>query len=214
VVYWLFSIRLTLVLSLIYQWKTRQIDFVLAFPQAVIVECKSYMELPRGLIFEGCHRDNHCLKLLRNLYGKKQAGLVWHEYLVVGLIERHFKQSIVDNCVFDTGSTMLLVYVDDAIICGPSSKVNDKIIASLKEDFDVMDEGEIDDYLGVNVSRRTEDTIELRQPHLIQQILDEVGMLPQSKPRTKQLPHQPFFVKTWMVFLSGRNGITGASLGN
>jgi uncharacterized protein YeeX (DUF496 family) len=46
---------------------------------------------------------------------------------------------------------MLLVYVDDAIICGPSSKVIDEIIASLKEDYDVRDEGEIDDYLGVNV---------------------------------------------------------------
>jgi hypothetical protein len=173
-----------------------------------------YMELPRWLIFEGCHRDTHCLKLLKNLYGQKQAGRVWHEYLVEGLIERHFKQSIVDNCVFYKGSTMLLVYVDDAIICGPSSKVIDEIIASLKEDFDVTDKGEIDDYLGVNVSHPTEDTIELRQPHLIQQILDEVGMLPQSKPRTKLLPHQPFFVKTWMVLLSGRNGTICVSLGN
>ena len=186
VVNW-FSIRLTLVLSLIYQWKTRQIDFVLAFPQAD-VECELYMELPRGLIFEGCHRDTHCVKLLKNLYGQKQAGRVWHEYLVEGLIERHFKQSIVDNCVFYKGSTMLLVYVDDAIICGPSSKVIDEIIASLKEDFDVTDEGEIDDYLGVNVSRPTEDTIELKQPHLIQQILDEVGMLPQSKTKDKAAP--------------------------
>jgi hypothetical protein len=80
VVNW-FSIRLTLVLSLIYQWKTRQIDFVLAFPQAD-VEFELYMERPRGLIFEGFHRDTHCLKLLKNLYGQKQAGLVWHEYLV------------------------------------------------------------------------------------------------------------------------------------
>jgi hypothetical protein len=186
VVKW-FSIRLTLVLSLIYQWKTRQIDFVLAFPQAD-VECELYMELPRGLIFEGCHRYIHCLKLLKNLYGQKQACRVWHEYLVEGLIERHFKQSIVDNCVFYKGSTMLLVYVDDAIICGPSSKVIYEIIASLNEDYDVTDEGEIDDYLGVNVSRPTKDTIELRQPHLIQQILDEVGMLPQSKTKDKAAP--------------------------
>jgi uncharacterized protein YeeX (DUF496 family) len=57
---------------------------------------------------------------------------------------------------------MLLVYVDDAIICGPSSKVIDEIIASLKGDYDVTDEGEIDDYLRVNVCRSTEDTIELR----------------------------------------------------
>jgi hypothetical protein len=83
---------------------------------------------------------------------------------------------------------MLLVYVDDAIICGPSSKVIDEIIASRKEDYDVTDEGEIDDYLGVNVSHPTEDTIELRQPHLIQQILDKVGMLPQSKTKDKAAP--------------------------
>jgi hypothetical protein len=41
------------------------------------------------------------------------------------------------------------------------------------------------------VSRPTEDTIELRQPHLIQQIqqiLDKVGMLPQSKTKDKAAP--------------------------
>jgi hypothetical protein len=35
------------------------------------------------------------------------------------------------------------------------------------ESFDVTDEGEIDDYLGVKVTRPTKDTIDLRQPHLI-----------------------------------------------
>jgi hypothetical protein len=51
VVNW-FSIRLCLTFSLIFNWSTRQIDFVLAFPQAD-VECDLFMELPRGLIFEG-----------------------------------------------------------------------------------------------------------------------------------------------------------------
>jgi uncharacterized protein YeeX (DUF496 family) len=69
---------------------------------------------------------------------------------VEGLIKRHFKQSIVDNFIFYKGITMLLVYVDDAIICDPSSKVIDEIIASLKEDFNVTYEGEIDDYLGLS----------------------------------------------------------------
>jgi hypothetical protein len=62
------------------------------------------------------------------------------------------------------------------------------IIASLKEGFDITDEGEIDDYLGVKVTQPTKDTIKLRQPHLIQQILDEVGMLPQSKAKDKAAP--------------------------
>jgi hypothetical protein len=186
VVNW-FSIRLCLTFSLIFDWHTRQLDFVLAFPQAD-VECDLYMELPRGLKFDGMHRSTHCIKLIKNLYGQKQAGRVWHEYLVEGLVERHFVQSTVDGCVFYLGKTILLVYVDDAILCGPSSKAIDDIIASLMDGFDVTDEGEIGDYLGVKVTRTTAGTIELRQPHLIQQILDEVGMLPQSKTKDKAAP--------------------------
>jgi hypothetical protein len=165
-------------------WYTRQIDFVLAFPQAD-VECDIFMELPRGLVFEGVDRSTNCVKLIKNFYGQKQAGPVWNDYLVKGLKDWGFFQTKVDECVFYKGKTILLVYVGDAILCGPRSKVIDDIIASLKEGFDVTDEGEIDDYLGVKVTQPTKDTIELRQPHLIQQILDEVGMLPQSKMKDK-----------------------------
>jgi hypothetical protein len=49
VVTW-FSIRLCLILTLLLGWKTRQIDFVLAFPQAE-VECDLFMQLPRGVTF-------------------------------------------------------------------------------------------------------------------------------------------------------------------
>jgi hypothetical protein len=63
VVNW-FSIRLCLILALIFKWNTRQIDFVLAFPQAD-VECDIFIELPRGVTFPGAHRSTHCLKLRR-----------------------------------------------------------------------------------------------------------------------------------------------------
>jgi hypothetical protein len=160
VVNW-FSIRLCMIFALIFDWYTRQIDFVLAFPQAD-VECDLFMELPCGLVFEGVDRSTHCVKLIKNLYGQKQAGRVWNDYLVKGLEDRGFFQSKVDECVFYKGKTILLVYVDDAILYGPSSKNIDGIIASLKEGFDVTDEGEIDDYLGVKVTRPTKDIIELR----------------------------------------------------
>jgi hypothetical protein len=106
---------------LIFDWYTRQVDFVLAFPQAD-VDCDLFMELPRGLVFEGVDRSTHCVKLIKNLYGQKQAGCVWNNYLVKGLEDRGFFQSKVDECVFYKGKTILLVYVDDAILCGPSSK--------------------------------------------------------------------------------------------
>jgi hypothetical protein len=71
VVNW-FSIRLLLVISILKGWETRQIDFVLAFPQAD-VECGIYMEVPYGFDLNEAKKD-FCLKLKRNIYGTKQAG--------------------------------------------------------------------------------------------------------------------------------------------
>jgi hypothetical protein len=187
VVNW-FSIRLCLTLALLFQWKTRQIDFVLAFPQAE-VECDLYMHLPRGLTFAGVHRKTHCLKLKKNLYGSRQAGRVWNQHLVHGLVNAmKFKQSVIDECVFYRGTTVLLIYVDDGIISGTSAKEIQTIIHQLGQLFNITDEGEIDAYLGVKISRPTSETIELKQSHLIQQIIDNMGMKPNTKTKDKAAP--------------------------
>ena len=98
-----------------------------------------------------------------------------------------FKQSIVDECVFYRGETVLMIYVDDAILCGPSASDIQVILAQLSKIFDITDKGDIDDYLGVKVTC-TDDMIVLTQPHLIQQILDDVGMKPNTKIKHKAAP--------------------------
>jgi hypothetical protein len=52
-------------------WETRQIDFVLVFPQAD-VECDIHMEVPVGFDLRG-RKKEFCLKLRKNIYGTKQA---------------------------------------------------------------------------------------------------------------------------------------------
>ena len=47
VVKWFLSIRFFLLLSLLFSWHTRQVDFVLAYPQAP-VETPLYMAIPKG----------------------------------------------------------------------------------------------------------------------------------------------------------------------
>jgi hypothetical protein len=66
------SIRMFLTLAVINGWHTRQVDFVLAYPQADI-ETDLYMEIPRGFEFAGS-RQTHCLQLKKNLNGQKQVG--------------------------------------------------------------------------------------------------------------------------------------------
>jgi hypothetical protein len=147
------------------------------------------MQLPRGLTFDGVHRSTHCPKLKKNLYGSRQAGRVWNQHLVDGLVNKlKFTQSKIDECVFYCGTTLLLIYVDDGILCGANASEIRTIAKEMGDLFDITDEGEIDTYLGVKISRPTPDTIELTQPHLIQQILDDMRMKSNMKTKDKAAP--------------------------
>jgi hypothetical protein len=127
--------------------------------------------------------------LKKNLYGQKQAGRVWNQHLVHGLVDTlKFTQSTVDQCVFYRGTTILLIYVDDGIICGPDAPDIQLVIHELGALFDITDKGEIDAYLGVKIKRVSHDSIELTQPHLIQQILDDMGMKDNTKTKAKATP--------------------------
>jgi hypothetical protein len=81
-----------------------------------------------------------------------------------------------------------MIYVDDGILCGPSADEISTILLELADLFDITDEGEIDTYLGVKITRPTPDTIVLTQPHLIQQILDDMGMKANTKTKDKAAP--------------------------
>jgi hypothetical protein len=143
VVTW-FSIGLLLVLSILNKWYTRQVDFILAYPQADI-EFDMYMDLPKGIETKHGNGKTHVLKLLKNLYGQKQAGRVWNQYLTKGLTKIGFKQSKVDECVFFRDNVIFIVYVDDGIFASPSQKAIDQAIKELKEQFDMEDQGSITD---------------------------------------------------------------------
>jgi Reverse transcriptase (RNA-dependent DNA polymerase) len=64
-----------LILMLMNGWTSRQVRFVLAYPQADI-ECEMFVEVPQGFNMDGVRTD-HCLRLQKNLYGQKQAESVF-----------------------------------------------------------------------------------------------------------------------------------------
>jgi hypothetical protein len=98
VVTWWFAIRLLIVFGILFYWALCQVDFVMAYPQAPI-EMDMYMELPSGIHTKHGNSKDHVLKLLANIYGQKQAGQVWNNYLVTKLREINFKQSLIDDCI-------------------------------------------------------------------------------------------------------------------
>ena len=64
-----FSVRLLYITALLNKWYTRQIDFILAYPQADI-EMEMFMQSPKGLKIEGAGRGTHALRLEKSIYGQ------------------------------------------------------------------------------------------------------------------------------------------------
>ena len=190
VVNW-FSIRLLLSQAIMHNWHTRQVDFVLAYPQAK-PECEMFMKLPKGIDIPGYSNKTHALKLLRNLYGGRAASRIWIKYLTTGLTNMGFTQSKVDECVWYKGDIIFTFYVDDGIIWCPRAEGIDEFMRDIQDpktagqSFDIEDRGDVSDYLGINFSRQKNGKIMLSQPQLIQQIIDDVGI--SSNHRTKPTP--------------------------
>ena len=109
------TLRLLFIVGMIKGWKSRKVDYVQAFPQAVLDQDDHvYMHLPAGFDVNG-DRSKYVLKLKKNLYGLKQASFNWSEMLKSGLIEIGFTPSKVDPCVYYKDNIICAVYVDDTV---------------------------------------------------------------------------------------------------
>ena len=183
-------IRLLLILIVKYNWHSKQIDYVLAFPQAPI-ERELYMKIPKGFEIESTpgDKDEYVLKVHRNVYGQCQASRVWYQYLKNKLVkELKFHQSKVDECIFYRGKTIYMLYTDDSILAGPCQKEIDQVVIDLKRaGLNVTDEGDIQDFLGVNITKQKDGHIKLTQPHLVDQILKDLNMS-NDNVKTKSTP--------------------------
>lgn len=174
------TIRLFLTYFLMKDWKTRQLDLVLAYPHAK-VDRPTFMRIPRGFQFEGS-TQRHVLQIIYNLYGGCDAGRIYFLFMAKYLKSVGFKQSSIDPCVFFYKGVILLMFVDDFIIAGQNDAAINEAVELIKDNTDVEDKGEINDYVGVHFTKNKDGTITLTQPQLIQSILKELHLVPgQSK---------------------------------
>ncbi|KAL7475408.1 hypothetical protein ACHAW6_001324 [Cyclotella cf. meneghiniana] len=177
VVTW-FAIRLMIILAIVTKRVLRQIDFVMAYTQAPI-ETDLYMEIPYGIETTTGNTRDYVLQLLANIYGQKQAGRVWNQFLVQKLESIGFTQSRIDECVFYREDVIFIVYVDDGIFLGQSDDQLTGIIKELTEiGLEVEDQGHPADYVGVNIKRLYDGSYAFSQKTLIDAIIADVGLTP------------------------------------
>ena len=172
------SICLLLTFVMSFGWETQQVDYVAAYTQAPI-DRDMYMEFPRGFkVSGGVDRKDVVLKLHRNLYGQKQAGRVWYEYLCKRLVTKAgFVQSTHDKCLFYQGNVMYALYIDDSMLGAPTHKELDAAIKAIQDaKLHITLEGDLADFLGVKIERKGTNKIIFTQPHLIDNILNYLGL--------------------------------------
>ena len=72
---------------------------------------------------------------------------------------------------------MYALYTDDSILAGPDKKEINHIIEDLKKAKLVLTvEGDLQDFLGVNIERQGYVDINLMQPHLTDQIITDLHL--------------------------------------
>lgn len=90
-----------------------------------------------------------------------------------------FKQSSHDHCLFTKRGGIdflaLVVYVDDALITGPSENIIKEVKDQLHEAFTIKDLGQASYFLGVELLK-TKKGLYVNQRKYILDILDDAGL--------------------------------------
>jgi hypothetical protein len=141
------------------------------------------MNLPNGIQMASGDRNTHVLKLLKNLYGQKQAGRAWNKHLTSGLLKIGFVQSKVDECVFYRDGVIFMVYDDGIFFCINMGKIDQAILELREAGYDIENMGDVNDFLGINFESLPGGKVKLSQPHLIDAILRNVKLTPKDSTR-------------------------------
>ena len=128
------------------------------------------MALPRG--FE---QPGKVFKLSKSVYGLAQAPLAWFNKLSQGLQKVGFQPSNHDPCLFISDKVICIVYVDDCLMFTWSLKDIDKKIKQIKDvGFTLCIEEDAAGFLGIELERNDDGTIELKQSLLIDRIIETI----------------------------------------
>ncbi|KAK2459095.1 putative mitochondrial protein [Trifolium repens] len=145
------TVRLVIALASIHHWFLHQLDVNNAFLHGDLQE-DVYMTPPPNITA----KPNQVCKLVKSIYGLKQASRKWYEKLTSLLLSHNYKQAASDHSMFtkQTASTftILLVYVDDIILAGNSLSEFVHIKTVLHSAFKIKDLGLLKYFLGLEVA--------------------------------------------------------------
>ncbi|CAN0135394.1 unnamed protein product, partial [Heterosigma akashiwo] len=138
-----------------------------------------YVRQPPGYV--NPQHPNKVWKLNGALYGLKQSPRVWYMELHDHLMSLGFKRSGHESCLYtrrDGGSELMVaVYFDDLVISGSSQAIVSEFKQSLASKYDLTDQGELTQILGIKVVRdKRGKCFHLSQTSFIKDALAKFGL--------------------------------------
>ena len=167
-----------LALASIENWHIEGLDVQSAYLYGKLDE-EIYMNQPEGLAVKG--QEHKVLHLKHALYGLKQAGLVWWETLHESMEDLGFEHLKSDAGIFlykkkGTTTVIAIVYVDNALFCGPDIKTVKEIKAAFMKRWECRDLGPAKEFLHMNI-RREGSNIMIDQCTYLEKILQRFDLV-------------------------------------
>lgn len=170
------SIRIVLILSLLWGWHTCTCDYSNAFVHSYMpLDNPLWIHLPRG--YKSDRGPNMCLKLKRSLYGTTFAPKLWSETLFKALKVYGLNPSEQDPCLFLKPGVMVCCFVDDLAMSFSDIKEKEVFLKSmLDQGFELTMDGTINSFLGIKFEETDKGCYNMTQPGLIDKIIETTDM--------------------------------------
>ena len=137
-----------------------------------------YMEQPGGFSTD----DGPLRKLLKALYGTKQAGRYWNLEFTDFLLSIGFKQCDYEPCLFslisssDSSFILLVVYVDDVLTASNNDQSIESLLLKIEAKFSITRLGFPKWFLGIKITKDDNGSIFLDQSKAILDVLKRFDM--------------------------------------
>ncbi len=113
-----------------------------------------YMAQPEGFVAPG--REMEVCRLIKSIYGIKQAPRAWNTRFNDFLVTFGLTRSVADPCIYFRHQgeelTILAIFVDDGLVCSNRKESLQRIIEHLKKRFQIRTMN-ADRFLGLEISR-------------------------------------------------------------
>jgi hypothetical protein len=181
------DVRFLLVVANYFNLELIQFDIRTAFLNGFL-EKPVYMKIPEGIELLGTdyemlsqEKNEWVCELQRALYGLKVSPLRWFIRFRTVMRQMGFSDYLLQPCLFTWREkekfAILLLYVDDILLCTNSLSKMCEVENKLRSEFEITCLGEPKRFLGIEIERnRQAKTIKLHQGKFVRSIIERFGL--------------------------------------